>query len=417
MDLDINYENDRLHAGSFFIALGVNLLFARKDPGLGIANNYEAFIVAILCNLIDFLFDKRKKFRLDPLFVLTAVLVVALDLAHMAFGAYDRGAMVSILLYLVLIISVMVDGYSFRDAGVISNGTILASGIFTFLVLFSGREMYEGAGKYVFVQQFGDHRVIEPNYMGALMTLGFCLCIYQLIGPMRVTHSIPGKAFYIVFSVIIFFGILLSGSRSALVSVLIFGMVILLLTENRRMKKGLFLMCCAGAVLLAVMVVSGAIPESTYSRLFQKTYLDESNSIRIKDWLYGIKVMMDSPLTGSGPAMTADLILEKFAYIGDAHNTFITVGIMYGAGVLMLFVFLLGRMAFRSYRKKDSVLVALMAAMVFEWNIIACQFTVSTWITILICMIMVNTDELAAVQRAGGQMPHTFLPEGVCHES
>ncbi len=387
-------QNDRLHAGSFFIAAGTILLFAGKDPGLGIANNHAFFTAAILLNLLEFFLEGRNDFRLDPVLTAAIVGIVALDISHVAFGSFDRGAMISVLFCLMLLLSVIIDGYSSRDVNVIANGTVIAAGLFTFLILFSGRELYAGAGKYVFVQKFGDHRVIEPNYMAALMTLGFCLCVYQLIGPLKVMHSIPSKAFYVVGAGIILFGIMLSGSRSALVSVFLFGLVILLLTDNRKVKRGLLVLGCAGAVLLVVMIVSGAIPVSAYTRMFQKSYLDESNSIRIRDWMYGIRLIMNRPLTGNGPAMTADLIFEKYAYIGDAHNTFITFGVMYGVLVLGVLVFLLFRMIWTAYVKRDTVMVALMIAMIFEWNIIACQFTVSTWITVLICMVMARTKEV-----------------------
>ena len=392
--VDLSLENDRLHIGSIFIALGTILLCIGYDEALGIANNFTFFAVAILCNVIEFLTRESKKISISPLFVFSIILIIVLDVIHMAFSSFSRAAVMSIIFYLVLILSVILDSYSFRDARVISDGVIISSIVFTFLTMFLGRELYPGAGKYVYVQPFGEHVIIEPNYLGALMTLGFCLSVYHLMGPLRITHRIPVKFFYIISACIILLGIMLTGSRSALVSILLFAAAGILFMENSPIKRRLFILAAAGVTALLAMLFLGIIPDTVVSRMFNlSSYVDASNMKRIRDWLYGLKMMMREPLIGSGPELTQELLMDFYGFSGDAHNTFITAGIMYGLPVLALFIYFIANLTMRAYKKRDTVMAAIMIAMIFEWNIIACQFTVSTWLTFIICMIMVNTSE------------------------
>ena len=395
MNTDISLENDRLHIGSFFIALGTVLLCIGYDEALGIANNYTMFAAAILCNMIEFLTGNEKRIRLSPLFVFSMVLIVILDVIHMAFSSFSRAAVLSIIFYLILILSVVLDSYSFRDAGVIADGVIISSMVFTFLTMFLGRELYPGAGKYVYVQPFGEHVIIEPNYLGALLTLGFCLSVYHLMGPLRVIHSIPAKFFYIVSACIILLGIMLTGSRSALVSIFFFAAAGIIFMENSPLKRRLFMLAAAGVAALLLMLILGIIPQNVVSRMFNlSSYIDASNMKRIRDWLYGLRMMIRRPLLGSGPELTQELLMNYFGFSGDAHNTFITAGIMYGLPVLALCIYYIASLTIKAYRNRDTVMAAIMIAMIFEWNIIACQFTVSTWLTFIICMIMVNTKEV-----------------------
>ena len=393
MPLDRNNYIVRAHAGSYFIALGTILLFLGGDGALSIANNYVFYLVAILVNLMDVLINWEQDIRLSAPFLLTSILIVALDIIHVSFGIYERGAMISIVFYLMLVLSVMLADFNFMDARVISNGVVLSSVIFTFLILFSGRELYPGSSKFTFVQWFGRHLVFEPNFLGAFLTLGFCLSVYSIFGPMRYVFGTGSRIFNYAGSGIILIGIILTGSRSAMLSVCIFGMMIFILMKPGTLKKQLMIIAAAGIVLLIIMLLTGVIPKTLFQRVFSiSSYLDASNSKRIEDWIYGLRLILDRPVFGNGPALTEDLIMYHYNFSGEAHNTFINVGAMYGIPVLVLVCMHIAKLIRKTMHRGDIIMVSLMTVMLFEWNILPCQFTVSAWIAVIICMIVGNAS-------------------------
>ena len=392
MRLNNEKQMVKAHAGSYFIALGTVLLFLGEDGALSIANNYLFYLAGILINLIDVLIKWDYDIKLSPLFLFTSVLIVALDIVHMGFGIYDRGAMVSIVFYLLLVLSVMAADFNYMDAKVISNGVIISAVVFTSLIMFSGRELYPGSKKFTFVQWFGTHEVFDPNFLGALMTLGFCLAVYSVFGPVRHAFAPEFRIIYYISGGITLLGVVLTGSRSAMLSVCIFAMMIFVLMKPGTLKKRLYILATVGLFMLIIMIALGIIPRSLFTRVFSiSSYMDDSNRKRIKDWTYGIKLILDRPLFGNGPALTEDLIMYHYSFSGEAHNTFLTAGVMYGIPLLLLVCLHIVRLIKKSLRKRDIIMVALMTAMLFEWNILPCQFTVTCWLTVVICFIMGNT--------------------------
>ena len=143
-------------------------------------------------------------------------------------------------------------------------------------------------------------------------------------------------------------------------------------------------------ILSAMLIFTKIIPSNVYMRLLRTTYVDNSNLKRVADWSYGIKALIDRPIFGYGPRLTLDILIDKYNFHGDVHNTYITFGVMYGIPVLYLFIHTTISFAYYLYKNNERFILATFLAMVFEWNILPCHVCVSTWITLIIVMIFVR---------------------------
>ena len=390
--LNKNYSNtkEKRHAGSVFMMLGLVFLFVGSGAALGIADNYLFFVVAIICNFVDMALKKKTKIKLSS-FLLFSLLIIIFTIFYFIIGNYDRGTALSLLLYAVLMISVLMNDYNISDAKMIINGAIISSVIFSLLIVFFGHEfLYTGTAKYTYTQSFGSKITFEPNYVGTLLTLGFCLAIYCAINSVSNRRK---TSFYILSVLVVLVGIFLTGSRSALVSLFLFSIIIIAFMKPSKLKRRLIIFVILLIVLTSILIITNVIPSNVYMRLLRTSYVDNSNLKRIADWNYGIKAIFDSPIIGNGSRLTLDIMMDKYGFHGDVHNTFLTFGVMYGIPVLLILVYAIIKLCYRLYKYNDRILLAVFIAMVFEWNILACQLCVSTWVAIIIMLIFVKTGK------------------------
>ncbi len=378
---------EKAHIGSYLISLGVIFLFLGSGAALGIADNYLFFVAAIVCNFVEMVLHHKTRLKINSFLVFSIFVMVFMALYFIA-GSYDRGTALSLLLYSVLIISVMVDDYNLADVKNIVNGVIVSSLVFSGLIVFFGHEfLYAGSAKYTYTQSYGSNITFEPNYVGTLLTLGFCLAVFSALNNGSDKKRV---VYYATSSLFILLGLFLTGSRSALVSLLLFVFIIVLTMKPSKLKNRM--LALAGLLVIAaiVLIVTNVIPANVYLRLLRTSYIDNSNMKRIADWSYGLRAMFSNPIFGNGPILTLDILMEKYGFHGDVHNTFLTIGVMCGVPVFLLFVFTIIKYAVCLYVSNERLLFSTFIAMIFEWNILACQLCVSTWITLIIVMIYVD---------------------------
>jgi O-antigen ligase len=127
--------------------------------------------------------------------------------------------------------------------------------------------------------------VLDPNIAGAMLVIVLLIEIAQLASGERVPLWKP---------VLLFAALVATLSRSALLSLMVGGVCILLvLGISRRMMK-----------LIAVIGVLGlaALPKIlSFAAAFNKLRLDDSSALgRIVNWLRGIRIWADHPIFGIG---------------------------------------------------------------------------------------------------------------------
>ncbi len=402
-----NTDNLKPHIGSILIAMGTVLLFIGNGAALGIADNYFLFFIAMISNFIEFILTKKKVISIDSTFVLAMVLLILTTLFIIK-GTYDHGSAMSISLYMMLIVSISLVRYNQIDAKIIIQGMIISSVIFSLLIIFFGEEyLYKGTSKLTYTQSFGKHITFEPNYLGVLLTAGFCFSVYNAIDDFQNKRKMITS---ISFSMIAMVGAFLTGSRSAVVSILAFIILLINFMKSSEVKKRLLLLVGVLLLIGILLVVNKVIPESIYQRIFENSYMDNSNMKRIKDWDYGIKIMMLHPIFGNGPLKTSDIMIKNYGFRGDVHNTFLTIGVIYGIPIFFWFIIYIINIIVKLLKNNEKTLGAIIIAMIIEWNILACQYTVTTWLTIIVAFIVMNKNsDVISDQRYSKRMKNKLL--------
>lgn len=384
--------NER-HIGSYLIAIGSVFLFVGSGAALGIADNYLFFLLAIITNIFEALQQKKSKIHLNIINTFF-ILVVVLTVFFMVSGKYDRGSALSVIMFAALFLSIDFDNFNSNDAIVIINGVIISSIIFSLLILLQGHEfLYRGTAKYTYTQTFGSKITFEPNYLGTIISMGVCLSIVLLVN-----YSTDKKKalIYVATAIISLVGVMLTGSRSAFVSVTIFGLMLVATMKRSKTKKRIILIIVLLFTLIFLLIALGVIPETIYQRMLASSYVDGSNKKRITDWSYGLKALINNPIVGNGPQPTLNIIMSQFSFHGDVHNTFLTFGVMFGVVPFILFIIWTINITARLFKERQRLLFSALVAMIFEWNILACQFTVSMWLMLIICVASTSNSSYIA---------------------
>lgn len=372
----------------YAICLGLILAFIGDGSIIAFSDNYIFYLAAMLLAAVSIL--TRNKLSLpDPIiywsmlgFLVCTLLVGGLS-SHTDAGTFKTMIMASGLTVLMLFTK-----HDRSDVKKIENSIMIGSVILSVLILFFGGHYLSAAtGKYTYIQSFGDKNVFEPNFTAFFLTMGFEIAAVRLMEALSDKRTRSLIIFFAA-AVIQMIAMLRTGSRLSLVAAVIFILAYLLFTKNVRLKKYAFIAVAFAGILLIMAALAGLIPESIMTRLFSSSYLDGSNMKRISDWIYGAKAMM-SNVFGFGPVVTSDIIYGLFGFSGDAHNTFISIGIFYGPIVFTAFVGLWGYMLLRLLQYKEEAYAAMFVSLFFQANILPLQCTVTLWIFMLLVFMLI----------------------------
>lgn len=173
--------------------------------------------------------------------------------------------------------------------------------------------------------------VLDPNIAGAMLVIILLVQIAQLASGERIPLWKP---------VLLFAAIIATLSRSAILSLMVGGVCILLvLGMSRRMMK-----------LVAVIGVLGlaALPRIlSFAAQFNKLRLDDSSALgRIVNWLRGLQVWADNPIIGIG-FNTYGYVSERYGGVRLGTTTYsldgglLFIAVMTGIVGLTLYGFML----------------------------------------------------------------------------
>lgn len=389
MELNNNVKTkEKLHIGSISIFIGLIILFAGNGKSLEIADDYLFFVIAIGVNLMSILYQKGNFSFTYISFVL--LYFVGITWAYHISGVSDRGTALTILLFLILILTSAFANYTKRDISILINGVIISSVIFSILVLFNGTPyLSDVTQKYSYTQTFGNRVQFEPNYLSIWIFAGFQFCIYKLLKNKEKIGKNKITILYIMCALITMIGMLRTGCRSVLISLIVFVICLFCLIKNKKIKKYIVITGIIFFLLLFLVFYFELIPSNIYNRLFKVSYNDGSNQRRILDWLYGLKAMIDHPF-GMGPINTSYLLYSQYGYRYDAHNTYVTFGMYFGILGLILFILLTIMLLKYSWKYNEKVIFSIILSSIIQWNILACQCTVSMWIILLIVILIIS---------------------------
>lgn len=160
----------------------------------------------------------------------------------------------------------------------------------------------------------------DANYAGAIFTVS---SIYYISEYSRDNRKL------LVYAVVNTLGVLTTGSRGALVSLVIGIVSIFFLKES---KVGIFKKIIIIAILLICIYIG-------YRILLDFGYLrvSQGSSGRIEMWQYIIKIISDNPVTGFGYGSTNEILASGRFTNGSSHNAYLDYISMYGIPVFIIY--------------------------------------------------------------------------------
>jgi O-antigen ligase len=225
---------------------------------------------------------------------------------------------------------------SFKWIGIILSASVILE------FLFSGCQLFDEKG--FLIRYTGLYS--GENAAGYVMSVGIATSLYSWIK----------KKVNFATILFIFFGLLLTGSRSAMI--IVFGISFFMFVGKTMARK---------VFLIAISVLSGIIllflvNFNLISRLLR---FERGNAGRTELWETAIRIINDSPVYGCGISC---LPIEMYKYLGgnkrnsfemarlnDAHNLFLTVTAELGYIGLFLLVILLAYMSIYVTKKNNII--------------------------------------------------------------
>lgn len=175
---------------------------------------------------------------------------------------------------------------------------------------------------------------INPNVMAGAIVLFLPVA---LAGAMRPSHTIVQKVLFALATVVMAAGLVLAGSRSALLAAVTSGFAILLIHLSRRVIA--VFLCLLGLAALVTIAMSRFIePQFTgfINGLLTTNDVLSGSHYRMEIWSRAIYIIQDFPLTGIGMGLFAQVtdLLYPMIFtrpgIEHAHNLLLQVAVDVG---------------------------------------------------------------------------------------
>lgn len=325
-----------LRAFAFFLGIEFLLFFLNDDQYFQISGMAIPLVLACLAGAVVSIQESRNravKIRDLVSFLFIGWLLIV-TVVH--FQATDKGYLLSYLLLLVVILEMEIAPFERVDAKIIVWGYIVSAAIISILIL-GFRERYYADLETRLTIHIGSRPFIDPNYLGAYLAapVVFCLDLF-FESKKNIT-----KAIVIALALIILLGVLLTGSRGAMLATLV-GILLTLCSKLRIKVKGKFILIALCALVLGVVFLWRFVPRETLMRYLQvSTWMDSSNSRRLELWVNALNAIKLHPIAGYGINNTAILIGEVTGDFEPAHNSFLEIWVQMGipgfAFILYLF--------------------------------------------------------------------------------
>ncbi|MGN9171573.1 O-antigen ligase family protein [Lachnospiraceae bacterium HCP1S3_A8] len=225
---------------------------------------------------------------------------------------------------------------------------------------------------------------------GKLMDVNF-LAAYMLFTAIYTFDKFIKKpnASNLILFIVPLCGILMTGSRGALLSAML-GNGILLYKNYKLTKRNIFICLLIG--VLAVIVVS-QLPVGMINRFSVNSLNDSSNSFRIRLWLAALKIFMSNPLFGRGAGCIYTLAEQYGGVKGMSQHNFV-LEILTDYGILgLVFVGIMILICFNRMKKiKNDVGCAILIATLVACSIIPGLDSQTLWINLILLFITSNIE-------------------------
>ncbi len=235
-----------------------------------------------------------------------------------------------------------------RQRGIILGGYFWGSAAFCLLSLVF-MEPYELYTQRFVLTLFGHQ--IDPNNAASIALPAFAIGLYYFSRD----RSLLFKCIYGAIGAVAAYVVLMTGSRGGMLALIFTAFVAILFSNDLKVYQKAVI---TGALVIAVSLVLGLLPEDTYARLFKDDYADGSG--RTDLWAAVWNGFLTSPIFGVGWG-TALSLTGGMA----THNTFLSMLAELGLFGMFFFVAPILYVAAISFRDKNTLPIILLACAVF----------------------------------------------------
>jgi len=196
-------------------------------------------------------------------------------------------------------------------------------------------------GEYLEGNRLTSSGSYDPNDLGALFALTFCFAIGGVMRGSRVSRLVS-----LVAAGLLFFGLMKTGSRGALLGFIGGSAALLLSMRPQRIILGTIALLAAGPAVWSVLPESMTVRAATLLAI-DEDYNTTSSSGRVYLWKRGLTFAAQNPVFGVGAGAFEAKLGHDFQEHNvngawhTAHNTYVQIAAEVGFGGLLTLLFLL----------------------------------------------------------------------------
>lgn len=375
--------NNKIPLYIYLLGLFIVFVFASNNRFISIADYFYLPLLIIIIILFEISF-KRVKFHIEHFAAILFIIVVFMNTTQIYFNTgVFLNYVIYILLFLLLILTKSNEKIiRFEISCYIASGLIIS-----FLLIFFRREYLDWENTYRYTIQVFDHNYIDPNFLASFIFIPAAYSLYRFY----LNKKIFFKILYLLSTLMISFGVMLTASRGA--TVVLFFLLVLISLKNSKSTLMVIIV-----VSMFLLIIQTLLPDGNVVRLFQNSY-DNQNS-RLLNWEYGFYSFLKKPLFGYGTVDSATVNISNFGYYGAAHNTFIMLLINFGLIGSIPFFILIINLINKIYKTIDSYLyLGIIFSLLALGVIIELNVTITLWINLIMLYQVVQLNQKKVFNR------------------
>ena len=277
---------------------------------------------------------------------------------------YQTGTFLASEVFFLLIYSWTFNDFDEIQIKQLKNAYIFSALILAIGIMVSRYQPYSGSMA---------SRMPIMSYTGAFYDVNF-LTSYIAIPTILVLNDFitkkESKLFNFVLLIVLTLSILLGGSRTAL-AVIFIALLLLFWNHKRLSGSTLFIIM---VIFLAANIAIRFLPQDMMQHYLRGIVVTD-DSRRMNDWSYGISLISQAPLFGSGMVSTRSLIIMYYQKTWiTVHNTYLAIFVNYGLIFGSLIIMMMAIPLYRMFKFKApieyqiSYIMYLVSILVIEAN-------------------------------------------------
>lgn len=222
---------------------------------------------------------------------------------------------------------------------------------------------------------------VDPNYAGSYMATAFLVALGEFLYNSK-------KFRYVLYMLILFIGIIMTGSRGALVycGIGIVGAVYEYIRLYRKRKGFIIILLLSPFLLICSLFFIEKYLPNTFNRFFIKItdyVYDGSNLLRLQHYKTGLETIMEAPLLGHGVADEIQIVYRVLGRKEISHNTWMDLYIKLGIPGLVSMISLLIYPAVGLIKRKRYFYFGMIIGLFVNTFILSSQMSYILWMPLI----------------------------------